>query len=378
MEKTKQFLINRLMSPRLTTEQKQVLGEVINNFDTIMKDLKPIMEKMGIREIDETQDEDQINREEGAKQHYDKAAYEFSKKDNALGSAKIFLSTIPDTYYTYKEGVKYGPIPRISSLTGLPLTIDYDTAYAKVLRFLSSVETFAPTDPDEDYNLSIIGKCKMLGEFDPFFEMLYRRLINVDINTETQLLQTIKSFNQNFQEINYKTDKNGNTEFSISDSINRRAVKNKPVQWSEMFFNSRFVKHTNDKSYVDVSALNDMKNRFNNLHHLITTNAQSMDYDKYDKYLTILIEMFNELGINVDRETFDFMLGNGDKFQNLVRLIDNRDVGSTFNFFNIQLDVIATNKPIKSKDGTLRPMQLNEVFITNMKSIINTLAEFDV
>ena len=145
-----------------------------------------------------------------------------------------------------------------------------------------------------------------------------------------------------------------------------------------MFFNSRFVKHNNDKTYVDVSALNDMKNRFNNLHHLITTNAASMDYDKYDTYLTTLIEMFNELGINVDRETFDFMLGNGDKFQNLVRLVDNRDIGSTFNFFNIQLDVIATNKPIKSKDGTLRPMQLNEVFITNMKSIVNTLAEFDV
>jgi predicted double-glycine peptidase len=41
------------MSPRLTTEQKQVLGEVINNFDTIMKDLQPIMEKMGIRQMDE-------------------------------------------------------------------------------------------------------------------------------------------------------------------------------------------------------------------------------------------------------------------------------------------------------------------------------------
>ena len=58
--------------------------------------------------------------------------------------------------------------------------------------------------------------------------------------------------------------------------------------------------------------------------------------------------------------------------------MNNRSIGSTFNFFNIQLDVIADNKPIKSADGTLRPMQLNEVFITNMRSIINTLADFDV
>lgn len=313
-EKAKQFLINRMMSPRLTTEQKQVLAEVINNFDTIMKDLKPIMEKMGIREIDETQDADRIDQEEGVKQHYDKAAYEFNKKENALGSAKIFLSTIPDTYYNYTNGVRQGPIPRISSLTGLPLVIDYDTAYAKVLRFLSSVETFAPTYPDEDSNLSIIGKCKMLGEFDPFFEMLYKRLLNVDINTETQLLQTIKSFNQNFQEINYKTDKNGNTEFSLSDSINRRAIRNKPVQWSEMFFNSRFVKHGDDKTHVDVAALKSMKDRFNNLHHDVMEDATTMDQTKYDTYLNELISMFNELGITVDRETFDFMLGNENRY----------------------------------------------------------------
>ena len=71
-----------------------------------MSDLKPIMEKMGIREIDENADGDFSERESTGIQNYDKAAYEFNKKDNALGSAKIFLSTIPDTFFVYRNGVK--------------------------------------------------------------------------------------------------------------------------------------------------------------------------------------------------------------------------------------------------------------------------------
>ena len=39
-------------SPKRTTAQREVLSEVINNFDVIMQDLRPILEKMGIREID--------------------------------------------------------------------------------------------------------------------------------------------------------------------------------------------------------------------------------------------------------------------------------------------------------------------------------------
>ena len=85
------------------------------------------------------------------------------------------------------------------------------------------------------------------------------------MNTETQLLQTIKSFNQNFQEINYQTGKDGKTSFVLSDSIMRRAVINKPKQWSENFFNSRFVNHDGGVSKLDVAALNDIKRRYNEL-----------------------------------------------------------------------------------------------------------------
>lgn len=376
-DRVKQFLTNRMMSPRLTTGQKQVLGEVINNFDTIMKDLQPIMEKMGIRQMDETQDNDFSERESTGIQNYDKAVYEFSKKDNALGSAKIFLSTIPDTFFVYTNGVKSQPVPRISELTGLPMIVDYDTAYAKVLKYLCDCDTFAPTKVGEDANLSILGKCKLLGETDPFFAMLYTRLCNVDLNTETQLLQTIKSFNQNFQEISYETDNAGNSSFILSDSINKRAIRNKPVQWSENFFNSKFVKHEENKTTLDKDALANIQKRFNELLKLVTDNATKMDDQKLDTYLTTLIEMFNELGIVVDREVFDMMLGSYDRVGAFVHLMNNRNAGSTYHFFNSQLDAIIKNREVRTAQGMVKPRELNRVFVPMGPSILTTLATYD-
>ena len=93
------------------------------------------------------------------------------KKDNALGSAKIFLSTIPDTFFVYRDGVKSQPVPRISELTGLPMIVDYDTAYAKVLKYLCDCDLQPKLA--KTLSLSILGKCKLLGETDPFFAMLY-------------------------------------------------------------------------------------------------------------------------------------------------------------------------------------------------------------
>lgn len=375
--RAKQFIINMMNSPKRTTAQREVLGEVINNFDTIMQDLRPILEKMGIREIDMQKDEDFSARENSGIQNYDKAAYEFNKKDNALGSAKIFLSTIPDTFFVYRNGVKSQPVPRISELTGLPMIVDYDTAYAKVLKYLCDCDTFAPTKVGEDANLSILGKCKLLGETDPFFAMLYTRLVNVDLNTETQLLQTIKSFNQNFQEISYETDTAGNTSFILSDSINKRAIRNKPVQWSENFFNSKFVKHEENKTTLDKDALSNMRKRFNELLKLVMDNATNMDDQKLDTYLTTLIEMFNELGIVVDREVFDMMLGSYDRAGAFVHLMNNRNAGSTYHFFNSQLDAIINNREVRTSQGMVKPRELNRSFVPMGPSILTTLATYD-
>ena len=375
--KARSFLAERISSPHITTAQREVLKEVVDNFDTIMSDLKPIMEKMGIREIDENADGDFSERESTGIQNYDKAAYEFNKKDNALGSAKIFLSTIPDTFFVYRNGIKSQPVPRISELTGLPMIVDYDTAYAKVLKYLCDCDTFAPTKVGEDANLSILGKCKLLGETDPFFAMLYTRLLNVDLNTETQLLQTIKSFNQNFQEISYETDTAGNTSFILSDSINKRAIRNKPAQWSENFFNSKFVKHEENKTTLDKDALSNMKKRFNELLKLVTDNAAKMDDQKLDTYLTTLIGMFNELGIVVDREVFDMMLGSYDRAGAFVHLMNNRNAGSTYHFFNSQLDAIINNREVRTSQGMVKPRELNRAFVPMGPSILTTLATYD-
>ena len=63
---------------------------------------------MGIRSINQNADSEFSDRESNGIQNYDKAGYEFNKKNNALASAKMFFATLSDTYFSYKDvsGVK--------------------------------------------------------------------------------------------------------------------------------------------------------------------------------------------------------------------------------------------------------------------------------
>jgi hypothetical protein len=146
---------------------------------------------MGIKAIEKNADEDFQERENTGIQNYDKAGYEFDKKNNALASVKMFIATLADTYFDENNVLR----TKINNITGLPMIVDYDEAYSLILNNLSTVEDYSPV-PGEDPNNSLLGKCANLSRHNPFFAFLYKRLNDVkDSNLETQILQTIKSFN---------------------------------------------------------------------------------------------------------------------------------------------------------------------------------------
>lgn len=284
--RAKAMLRNIQNKKELTVEQKQVLNEVYDKLNVIFEDLIPIFNNMGIRGIDKTENnENDRNAAEAGEQpmnQWDKAAFEYNKKDNALGNAKLFLHTIPDVRYKYytemvdgKPVVKRKIVVKQDPKTGLPLLVDYDTAFSLVLRYLSDVETFAPVEPGEDPDRSLLGKCARLGEKDAFFRKLYNRLCDpntMDLVTETQMLQTIKSFNQNYEEIFFNNDEHGRFSFGISESIHKRAMKMYPSNWSGNFFNSEMVTHTEKESVANAKAITDVVSEFNKIYDDVLKN----------------------------------------------------------------------------------------------------------
>jgi hypothetical protein len=153
-----------------------------------MYHLRPKLEQMGIRKIDDSEYSERESIENGDFNQYDKAGFEFDKKNNALASVKMFIATIEDSYYEYREvnGVNVKDVKtRRNNITGLPMIVDYDTAYSQIIQNLSTVENYS-NELGKDPNTSLIGRCARLSRHNPFFATLYRKLLNIkDSNLET-------------------------------------------------------------------------------------------------------------------------------------------------------------------------------------------------
>lgn len=364
--KLRAFLESFIKSNHTTTEQKEALQEILDNFDVFMYHLKPLLQQMGIRRIDEESDVDFQDREQSGIQNYDKASYEFDKKNNALASAKMFIATLADTYFSYKDvsGVKTRQLnTRVNTITGLPMIVNYDTAAALILKNLSTVETYS-TGPGQNPETSLLGRCARLSKGNPFFAFLYKRLNgSIDINLQTQLLQTIKSFDQNFVEVHYNKDEKGNASFSIDDGINKRSTKMYPSTWSDLFFNSSMINRTNDEIKPNATEINNVITEFDNLYNQVN-NSSNLTSTDVDSHIINLVNIFNKIGITIDSDTIEGMLG-ADRVRDFKSMILNNKTGALKYLFTDTLYSIANNKQKAYKQkGVATVRQLDRIYMS--------------
>lgn len=376
--KLKNLLISFIKSNRTTNQQKEALQEIVDNFDTFMYHLQPMLEQMGIRSINQNMDEEFLARESNGIQNYDKAGYEFDKKNNALASAKMFFATLSDTYFTYKDisGVKARTLStRINTITGLPMIVNYDTAYALILKNLSTVESFS-TEPGQDPETSLLGRCARLAKGNAFFAFLYKRLnSDLDINLQTQILQTIKSFDQNFVEVHYQQTEQG-TSFVVDDGINKRATKMYPSTWSDLFFNSSLVEKTETETKPNKSEISAIISKFNKLYKQVEDNRNTITNTDVDTYINELVNILNSVGITVDHDTIEGLLPN-DRPYGISKLILGNEAGALKYLFNGTLQNLIDNKTkYTNKKGIAIVRQLDQIYMNLGKnSFINTLAQ---
>lgn len=358
---------------RTTAQQREAIQEIIDHFDDWMYEMQPMLNQLGIRDVEQNEEDDFINREETGIQNYDKANYEFSKKDNALGIVKLFLSTIPEYYYDYPtvNGVVTKKLmSRKDPITGLPMVIDYDTVATQALSRLGSVETYSPT-PGDDPNKSILGRCATLSRENSIFAALYHRLSQVqDSNLETQILQTVKSASLNPIEVGYTTDRNGVGQFKVIDTTLKGTVRALPSAWSAVFFNSPLVRQTDTEVKVDKKAIKEIIEEYNQLVQSIYKNRASITDTDIDIYRNGIVELLNQVGIQVDIEAIEELL-KGNRKNNLIRLVSQRrtsDTGSFGAIFNNILNDLTLDSP-------RNPVQLDQVFTKKRSDhIINQIA----
>ena len=376
--KLKDLLCSFIKSNRTTTEQKEALQEIVDNFDVFMYHLQPMLEQMGIRSINQNMDEEFLDRESNGIQNYDKAVYEFDKKNNALASAKMFFATLSDTYFSYKDidGVKARTLStRINTITGLPMIVNYDTAYALILKNLSTVESFG-VEPGQDPETSLLGRCARLAKGNAFFAFLYKRLNgDIDINLQTQILQTVKSFDQNFVEVHYQQTEQG-TSFVVDDGINKRATKMYPSTWSDLFFNSSLVERTETETKPNKSEINEVISRFNELYKQVEDNRNTITNTDVDTYINELVNILNSIGITVDHDTIEGLLPN-DRPYGISKLILGNEDGALKYLFNGTLQNLIDNKTkYTNKKGIVTVRQLDQIYMNLGKNnFINTLAQ---
>lgn len=360
-------------SSKTTTQQKESIQEIIDNFDDWMYEMQPMLAQLGIRDIDNNEENDFLEREETGIQNYDKAAYEFSKKDNALGVVKLFLSTIPEYYYDYIDtpnGKNKVLKMRKDPITGLPRVYDYDTVATQALKKLGSIETYSPT-PGDDPNKSLLGRCVTLSREKAIFAALYHRLSSIkDSNLETQILQTVKSASLNPIEVSYFTDKNGVGQFKVTDSTIKSTIRMLPTAWSSIFFNSPLVKQSDTEIIVDKKVIREIVEEYDQLVKDIFKNSATMTDTDIDVYRNGIVALLNSVGIQVDNEAIEELL-RGDRKRNLVQLVSRRrssDVNTLSAIFDVILADIASDKPS-------RAVQLDQIYTRRRADhIINRIA----
>lgn len=369
--KLKQFLQNYSKSKFVSDQQRNALNEIIEKFDVFMYHLQPRLEQMGIRAIEQNADEDFLSRELTGIQNYDKAAYEFDKKNNALASVKMFIATLADTYFDENNVLR----TKINAITGLPMIVDYDEAYSLILNNLSTVENYSPI-PGQDPNNSLLGRCAELSKFNPFFAFLYKRLNSVlDSNLETQILQTIKSFNQNFIETAYSTDSEGNAVFTVKDTINKQATKTFPSTWSDLFFNSDLIIQQNDSIYPNVKKIAEVINEYNKLFDAVRNNTIITNSDARN-YINDLVKILNRIGIDVDEVTIEGLLDQINRIESLKSLITSTQRGSLYHLINGTIKSTIGGNQTYTVKGVQKVRSLDTVYMgLGVNNIIYELSQ---
>lgn len=376
--KLKAFLQNYIKSSHVTEQQRGALQEIIDNFETFTFELGPVVEQFGVKSLEtESLTETTINDDNDIAQHI-KQSFEINRKENALTAAKIFLSTLVKQHFEYvtKNGVTVKTLKTdVNDVTGLPEIISFDEAYAKAVNALYSVNSYN-TELGKDQSTSLTGRCNILAETDPFFATLFRRLSgNIDLVTQTQILQTIKSFDNDFIEVSYHKNAGG-IEYLVNSANGKKQIRAVISQWSANLFNSKLVNNINNVTSANSAEIRALTDEFNKLQVDVVGTLKTATEEQADLYLQKLCAMLNTAGINVNTLTLKSLLVGKNYVNSVQQMILSKASGSVQYIFTDLLPSLAIGVQSFESKGVVRTKSLlNAYNFQNENSFLYKLAE---
>ena len=350
----------------LTDSQYNVRKEVVDNFEKIfIPAIKAKLSALSIREIDKNINEN-VTEIDGGNIVGDSInahivdSMEVSKKNNALASVKIFMSTIPNTRINTEGQLELVTDP----LTGLPTFVNFDITWNTMLRDLHNCETYQ----------EIVSTVDALGKDNAFYRTLSNRLkTNKDVNLETQIYQTVKSHIHEFIHIGYEYENTSNgrkSKFRVGDSNLRRAKRIYPALWSSQFFgdNKLFKFFTNKAQEPIQSKVKDLVTRYNQIAEDLKRNISDIKVISNAK--SRLVSVLNDAGIAIDDITLNAVLNNNKQYTNLnegnalLSLLTKQGNNSLYYLFNTVINNIADNKAttVRAKFGLDKTLDNTKLF----------------
>ena len=388
------------MSPE---ENEQLIGEVLDNWDIFKREIAEQLSVLNIKATEVEQEDSDSNFKNGEKdpsEKYDRVSFEFSKKLNMSFNAKLFFYSIPKMEYNENKEL----VPVTDPIFGLNMTEPFEVSWNKIMENLWDIERW------EDLE----SRCLRLGNSDPFFRSLYNYLSRdnkPDENTCTQILTTIKSAKNEMTTIQFEdafekskqvqaegivldtktTVKAKAGKWSILDSSTLRLQRKYPRQWGQLFYVSGIIDKKNPNAFrINEDKLDDIKTDFELIREdinevaapFISKRPRQSDLTDQEigavaiKAKEDLVEWLNNLGINVDTRSIDYLLYGMESVNSKLPTVEGFDKIYTLlnqsSKGNIRNQIIGNLD--KLTNGETKQLKLNNPFPATEDSFIQKLA----
>jgi hypothetical protein len=265
------------------TKIKDLYKEVIEHFDDIYKPAITdyIYSELSIKKLEDGEQDEEIGNEIVK---FDKSAYEYSAKENMQSSIKFLVSNLKLS-------------DKRNAVTGLVEIAPMGEVWSKLLTNLSHLDTVE----DMIKVLDVIGDT---NGYQPYKDLSKYLKMSSEL-TRTQFQTTMKQHRHTFiNTIVEVTDNDGqlNYEFRFMDADLHSASQMLLKEWTENFIKSDFFSQDkfNDKGF---KKLQDDYNKALKLFRDDIKGSIEVEQSDYNKHLDRFTELFNRLGININKET---------------------------------------------------------------------------
>jgi len=294
-------------------------------------------------------------------QEHDKASYEISKRDNIRAEVKFFIRTIPETEIKNNTAVV-----KRDEISKFPSFVEFELAWNTMI-----YELHKEINPEAmKKRIEVLAHEKK----NPFFIMLENRLSKMDDNFITKFWNTMYSHRHDYVNTVYnsnsaKPDSEYNRSIRNLSSNIDRATRVLPILWGQNMMSGGYLYTVTDDGLVfNKENAESIISRYKDLIKSITKASSIEDANKALESFTGLL---NDMSIDVDMDTMEWILGNN--FPGFTR---QRAISILMNDYKDTAKVFTTILPQIIKDnGGKNRVKINEltpkVLLGGEKSINN-------